>query len=96
VIDKIFEKTSEKATKASPLGGTIKFAIDEYIIHIDGTGNENIVTKNDLPADTTITVSEAHFIELTKGELNPMMAVMTGKVKISGDMGLALKIQSLI
>ena len=35
-------------------------------------------------------------MKLVKGELNPMMAVMTGKVKIKGDMGVAMKLQSLV
>ena len=30
------------------------------------------------------------------GEINPMMAVMGGQIKITGDMGLAMKVQSLI
>jgi putative sterol carrier protein len=30
------------------------------------------------------------------GDLNPMMAVMTGKVKISGDMSVAMKLQNLL
>jgi putative sterol carrier protein len=35
-------------------------------------------------------------IDLKNGDLNPMMAVMGGKIKISGDMGLAMKVQSLL
>jgi putative sterol carrier protein len=35
-------------------------------------------------------------IKLKSGDLNPMMAVMGGKVKIKGDMGLAMKLQSLL
>jgi putative sterol carrier protein len=35
-------------------------------------------------------------MKLKNGEINPMMAVMGGQVKIGGDMGLATKIQSLL
>jgi putative sterol carrier protein len=35
-------------------------------------------------------------MKLKTGDLNPMMAVMSGKVKIKGDMGLAMKLQSLL
>jgi putative sterol carrier protein len=34
--------------------------------------------------------------ELLSGDSNPMMAVMMGKVKIKGDMGVAMKVQSLL
>ncbi|MBL0023782.1 MAG: SCP2 sterol-binding domain-containing protein [Saprospiraceae bacterium] len=37
-----------------------------------------------------------NLLQLKNGELNPMMAVMSGKIKIKGDMGLAMKLQSLI
>ena len=47
-------------------------------------------------ADCLIIVSPENFMALVKGELNPMMAMMTGKVKIKGDMGVAMKLQSLI
>jgi putative sterol carrier protein len=36
------------------------------------------------------------FTQLKSGSLNPMMAVMSGKIKIKGDMGLAMKLQALI
>ena len=34
--------------------------------------------------------------KLRDGEINPMMAVMGGQIKITGDMGLAMKVQSLM
>ncbi|MGB1020998.1 MAG: SCP2 sterol-binding domain-containing protein [Flavobacteriaceae bacterium] len=34
--------------------------------------------------------------KLRDGDLNPMMAVMGGQIKIAGDMGLAMKMQSLM
>jgi putative sterol carrier protein len=40
-------------------------------------------------------LSSADWLAITSGKLNPMNAFMTGKMKMDGDMGLAMKVQSL-
>tara|TARA_A100001011_G_scaffold190378_1_gene199016 strand:+ start:2332 stop:2628 length:297 start_codon:yes stop_codon:yes gene_type:complete len=92
----VFEQFKKRAENATPLGGTLKFLVDENPILIDGSGDENTVSMSDAEADCTISVSTEVLEKLRDGELNPMMAVMGGQIKISGDMGLAMKVQSLI
>ena len=46
-------------------------------------------------ADCTITASEETFAKIVAGESNATSAYMTGKLKIAGDMGAALKLQKL-
>tara|TARA_B100000941_G_C28468838_1_gene535210 strand:+ start:448 stop:741 length:294 start_codon:yes stop_codon:yes gene_type:complete len=94
--EKVFEQFSERAKNASPLGGKLKFMVDENPIYIDGTGEENKISIADEEADCTIVVSTETLEKLRDGKLNPMMAVMGGQIKISGDMGLAMKVQSLM
>ncbi|PDH46550.1 MAG: sterol-binding protein [Flavobacteriales bacterium MED-G15] len=92
----VFEQFKKRAENATPLGGTLKFLVDENPILIDGSGDENTVSMSDAEADCTISVSTEVLEKLRDGDLNPMMAVMGGQIKISGDMGLAMKVQSLI
>ena len=92
----VFEQLQQKANEAEAIGGTLKFVIDDLVVFIDGTGNSNVVSQSDEEADCTITTSADTLMELQGGDLNPMMAVMGGKVKIGGDMGLAMKVQSLM
>lgn len=87
---------NKQAGNIEPIGAKIKFKLDENVILIDGTGSENIISQDDAEADCTISMAMSDFIKLKDGDLNPMMAVMSGKIKIKGDMGLALKLQSLI
>lgn len=96
MIDTILEQLNKQAQNVSPIGAKIKFAIDDHNIMIDGSGDSNVVTLDDADADTVIICSAETLMKLKSGDLNPMMAVMTGKVKIKGDMGLAMKLQSLI
>ncbi|MEL6141882.1 MAG: SCP2 sterol-binding domain-containing protein [Bacteroidota bacterium] len=95
-LEQFTEKVSEAAKKAPSLGKSIKLVLDEGVVHIDLTGEEAKVTNEDLDANTTITTSIDALDKLRKGELNPMMAMMSGKVKIKGDMSLAMKLQSLL
>lgn len=95
-IEPVIEQMKAQAANAAPLGGTLKFVLDGNPIFIDGSGDTNEVSGEDKEADTTITTSIETLMKLQSGDLNPMMAVMTGKVKIGGDMGLAMKLQSLL
>jgi putative sterol carrier protein len=53
------------------------------------------VSVGDGPADLTVRVSRKDLGALAKGELDPMRAVMTGRLKLS-DMGLAMKLMPQI
>ena len=46
-------------------------------------------------ADVTIRTSPETFSAIASGEQNPTTAYMTGKLKVEGDMGAALKLQKL-
>lgn len=62
------------------------------VIMIDGTA----ISTTDAPADCTISLSLANLEDLLAGDLNPTMAFMTGKVKVDGDMSIAMALSKLI
>lgn len=47
-------------------------------------------------AGCTVTMAASDFVALVEGKLNPTSAFMTGKLKLKGDMGLAMKLQSVL
>ena len=49
-----------------------------------------------MESDCTIIMTGSLMEDLKNGKVNPMMAVMTGKLKIKGDTGLAMKLQSFM
>ena len=53
------------------------------------------VAEGSNDADCTISASEETLMKIASGEANPTTAYMTGKLKIKGDMGAALKLQKL-
>ena len=78
------------------IGKTLKMVVDDQVVFIDLTGYTPAVSTEDREADCTISASMETLEKLRSGELNPMMAVMGGKVKIKGDMSVAMKLQSLL
>lgn len=94
-LEKTTTQVSELAGKAGGIGNTIKFAFEEGFIFLDGTGDNNTVSNEDAEAQCTVKMKLEDFNSLLDGSLNPMTAFMTGKFKIEGDMGVAMKLQSL-
>ena len=73
--------------------GTAKFVIeDEGAIIIDQTG----ARAADDDADVTLTASANVFKAILDDELNPTTAFMTGKLSVDGDMGMAMKLTSVL
>ena len=95
-LDNMISQFEKRAATAAPIGGTLKFEVDGSGILIDGSGETNTVKASEDAADCTIRLTAEVLQKLRDGEINPMMAVMGGQIKISGDMGLAMKVQSLM
>ena len=66
----------------------------EGAIMLDGAGQA--VTEDDGDADTTIKIAWDDWQAMAAGQLDGMTAFMTGKLKIEGDMGVAMKLQSIL
>jgi putative sterol carrier protein len=76
---------------------------NSYLFDIDGAGKWKVdvrdgnvsVTEGEGDADAVISASEDTFEKMVSGEQNPTSAYMTGKLKVKGDMGAAMKLQKL-
>jgi putative sterol carrier protein len=94
-IEQIRLELAEKIKKIDPLGKKLKFRLDDDIILIDGSADENILTDSDEDADCTIIMSKDTYGKLQRNEIKPMIATLTGKIKIKGDLNLAKKLKQL-
>lgn len=77
---------------------------NSYVFDIEGAGTWTVRVSDgavkvsdgaEEGTDATITTSEATFEKIVAGEQNPTTAYMTGKLKLKGDMGAAMKLQKL-
>lgn len=88
-----------KAASAVTAGGDftkkVKFDFgDVGKLFIDGTSGT--VDNSDTDADATVKVDWDDFLKLAGGEMDPTMAFMQGKLKVLGDMSVAMQLQSLM
>lgn len=73
--------------------GLAKFVIgDEGSVLIDSDG----ARAGDGDADVTLTADADVFQAILSGDMNPTAAFMTGKLSVDGDMGLAMKLGSVL
>ena len=76
---------------------------NSYVFDIEGVGEWKVdvddgkvtVTEGGGDADVVISTSRETFEKIVAGDVNPTSAYMTGKLKIKGDMGAAMKLQKL-
>lgn len=94
-FETILANLTASAAKAGALGKTLKFDFGDHKIFVDGTGEGNIVSTEDKEADCTVSVSQEDLLGMMTGSVNPMMAFMSGKIKVAGEMAVAMKMQSL-
>jgi putative sterol carrier protein len=76
---------------------------NSYVFDIDGAGMWFVTVEDGVvsvregkgEADCTISTTEENFQKILSGEQNATSAYMTGKLKVKGDMGAAMKLQKL-
>jgi putative sterol carrier protein len=85
----------QKAVASQPLAGGKTVTIDlkgEGCVHINGSD----VNNECAPADCTVIASKDDFVAMATGQMDPTTAFMTGKLKINGDMSVAMSLQPLL
>ena len=98
----VFDKLPGRVEAAALNGMNAKVQFD-----LSGEGGGNwvvsiadgrVTTEKGSTPDPNVTasMSAADYVAMVNGELNPMNAFMTGKIRIKGDMALMMKLQSLL
>ena len=87
-------KEKAEGKDLSVLGGSVKFVVDDNVVMIDGNSGE--ISSEDNEATCTISTDAETMQSIMDGSSSPQAAFMTGKLKVAGDMSMALKIQSVI
>jgi putative sterol carrier protein len=91
-LEELTEKVRSAVASGADIGKSITLDLKgEGFIHVDG----DQVVNEDRPADLTVRISRRDLVAMGKRELDPMKAIMTGRLRMS-DMGLALSLQPKI
>jgi len=85
--------TALAAKLGASFDGSAKFEIEgEGGVIVDADG----VRRGDAPTDVTLTADADTFRDLLDGNLNPTSAFMSGRLKVDGDMGTAMRLGALL
>ncbi|XP_031824960.1 non-specific lipid-transfer protein isoform X3 [Sarcophilus harrisii] len=99
-IEKKLEEEGEQYVKK--IGGVFAFKVKDgpggkeatWVVDVKN-GKGSVAVNSDKKADCTITMADTDLLDLMTGKMNPQSAFFQGKLKITGNMGLAMKLQSL-
>jgi len=88
---------AEKVGEDCGLGAVLKFDFgDDGILLLDASQVPNVVGNDDAEAGCTMVISLDNFKEMAAGNLDGTSAFMSGKLKIIGDMGIAMKLAPIL
>ena len=96
----IQEKLNADPSKMAGLAATYQFSLsgdgggEFFAVFDNGTAQVNEGTADD--PSITISMEAADFQDMVDGKLDGMGAFMSGKLKVTGDMSLAMRLQTLL
>jgi putative sterol carrier protein len=92
-LEDITERLRSALEGKAGLDKTLKLDLrGEGVVFIDGP----TVTNEDLPADCTVSLSKEDLMALAQGQLDPMTALMRGRMRVNGDMGVAMRLRPIL
>ena len=87
----------EKLGQNSSLHATLKFDCGvEGVVFVDALQNPHIVDNQSREAICTVTLSLLDLVALLDGELKPVQGFMSGRLKLAGDISVAMRLQKVV
>lgn len=106
VLDEIFRRLPEflNQRKARGVSLTVGFRllgsptgeVDRYVVHVRDGAARVETGDGEVEPDATVTCQGHDYLRLATGHLNPVLGVLKGTLKVSGDRPKALRLSSII
>jgi len=95
-LEQVTERVRTAVGGSSDLDARIKFKFDDSAtLYIDGKSVPNQVHNKDEDSDITISVSLENFERIIDKQLNPKLALMTGRMRLRGDIRIAMRLDKV-
>jgi putative sterol carrier protein len=97
-LQTLIDSIEDRSEALSTLGYKVRFDLtDGGSILLDATGGQvDLSTAEGAEADTVMKLSSDNLMKLVEGKLSPMMAFSTGRLKVQGSQGVAMKLAGLL
>ena len=96
-LEQITEQMRARIGTGGSLNKSVKFDFgSDGMVRVDDNAKPAVVDNQDLPVDCTVKVAIADFMEIASGKQNPQMAFMMGKLKVEGDMSVAMQLGKIL
>ncbi len=96
-LDTITQAIRTKVGTDSGLNASVKFDCGaDGVVFVDGKSTPNTVTNDNNDADCTVGITMENLQAMLDGDLDPATGFMAGKLKVSGDMSVAMRLQRVI
>ncbi|WP_334176906.1 SCP2 sterol-binding domain-containing protein [Pseudoxanthobacter sp.] len=97
-VDALMGALERRADALKTLGYTVRFDLTDGggSIFVDATGGKAAVSSGGGEADTVLKLKSDNLMKLIEGRLSPMIAFSTGRLRVQGSQGVALKLASLL
>ena len=99
IFEKVERKIKERSSELSDVRAVYKFELKgpDGVTWIVDLREETLgVRETEEDAQCTIKAKDVHFVDMFTGKLRPESALLTGKIKMSGDIGLAMKLGQIL
>jgi putative sterol carrier protein len=96
-FDALEGKLGAKPSMIAGMDCVYQFKVGESSYNVTLKEGKAAVAAGEAPSpNCTVTMAEGDFLDMISGKLNGQMAFLTGKLKVAGDMALALKLGSFL
>lgn len=96
-LDECTSAIRSKVGDDSGLNATLRFDCGEAgSIYVDGKAAPNTVDNHAGESDCTVGITLDNLAAMLRGDLDPATGFMTGKLKVAGDMSVALRMQRVV
>lgn len=95
--EEVLQAIQSRLDRVKDLRGTVKFVVDgDKVVHVDATQQPPALSSEDKPADCTIRIAGSTLADILSGKSSAMTAFMFGKIKVEGNMGIAMAISRIL
>ena len=95
-LNDILNTLNAKTSGMEAFGKIIKLSLDGETVVIDGTTTPPSISQDEREAEVTATATIDTFDKIINSKMNVQMAIMSGKIKVQGDMIAALPLMKML